>query len=40
VQELGDRVEVVMQETERSLLFETRDRQHAGRWVHRTYLAK
>jgi hypothetical protein len=30
-------VEVIRQETDGNLLFETRDR---GRWVHRSYLTK
>ena len=40
VQSVGDRSHVVMQETERSLLFETRDRQQSRNWIHRTYLTK
>jgi hypothetical protein len=39
-QTVGDRIEVLMQETERNLLFETRERQQPERWVHRSYLAK
>lgn len=40
IQTVGDRMEIVMQETDRSLLFETRDQRQSGTWIHRTYLAK
>jgi hypothetical protein len=37
---VGERMETVLQEGNACLLFETRDRQRDGTWVHRTYLAK
>jgi hypothetical protein len=40
VREVGERVQQVVQETDRGLLFETRDRQQGGAWVHRGYLTK
>jgi hypothetical protein len=38
--QVGERIETVTQEGKRCLLFETRDRQHPGTWLHRTYLSK
>ncbi len=34
------RTDVIKCETEKNLLFETRDRKRSGDWVHRNYLAK
>jgi hypothetical protein len=39
-QALTDRLTQVMQETDRGLLFETRDYYHGEGWVHRSYLMK
>jgi len=39
-QMIGREVQVIMQETDRSLLFETRDGKQSEAWVHRTYLTK
>jgi hypothetical protein len=39
-QMIGREVQVIMQETDRSLLFETRDGKPSEAWVHRTYLTK
>jgi hypothetical protein len=40
LQTVSERTQQVMQETDRNLLFETRDRQQEGVWIHRCYLAK
>ena len=40
LQTVNERTQQVMQETDRNLLFETRDRQQEGVWTHRCYLAK
>ena len=40
LERVGARVEAVMQETDKALLFETRDREWRGGWIHRNYLAK
>jgi hypothetical protein len=40
LERVGARVEAVMQETDKALLFETRDRERQGGWIHRNYLAK
>jgi hypothetical protein len=40
LQGVGKRTQQVMQETDRGLLFETRDRQQGDAWVHRSYLKK
>jgi hypothetical protein len=40
LQAVSERTEQVMQETDTALLFETRDRQQNGAWIHRSYLTK
>jgi hypothetical protein len=40
LQTVSERTQQVMQETSNTLLFETRDRQQDGAWVHRSYLTK
>jgi hypothetical protein len=40
LQAVSRRTEQVMQETDGNLLFETRDRQQDGAWIHRSYLTK
>jgi len=39
-QDISDRTRVLMRETKKNILLETRDREHKGEWVHRTYLTK
>jgi hypothetical protein len=34
------RIQALMQETDRNILVETRDRERKGVWIHRTYLTK
>jgi hypothetical protein len=38
--EITKRVKMITQETERNLLFETRDQSKGGAWVHRNYITK
>jgi hypothetical protein len=40
LQPVTERIQQVMQETATSLLFETRDQEQAGGWIHRSYLMK
>jgi hypothetical protein len=40
LQTVSERTQQVMQETDRNLLFETRDRLQDGAWIHRSYLTK
>ncbi|HEY7152828.1 MAG TPA: DUF6569 family protein [Gemmataceae bacterium] len=37
---VSERTQQVMQETDKNLLFETRDQQRDGTWMHRSYLTK
>jgi hypothetical protein len=37
---VSERIQQVMQETDENLLFETRDQQQDGAWMHRSYLTK
>ncbi len=39
-QELTKRMKVHIQETDNNILFETRDQEHKGEWIHRSYLSK
>jgi hypothetical protein len=34
------RIKLLWRETEGNTLFETRDREQPGKWLHRTYVAK
>jgi hypothetical protein len=38
--EVTSRVQLSWRETEGNILFETRDREQPGKWLHRTYVAK
>jgi hypothetical protein len=38
--DIAGRLEVVTLETEKTLLFETRDRQQSGGWIHKSYVTK
>jgi hypothetical protein len=38
--DVSERTRVLMRETEKNILLETRDREEKGEWVHRTYLTK
>lgn len=38
--EIASRLKVVMRETGKGLLFETRDRDQQGAWIHRSYVMK
>jgi len=38
--DIASRAKVVMRETEKGLLFETRDRDQQGAWLHRSYVMK
>jgi hypothetical protein len=40
LQTVSERTQQVMQETDKNLLFETRDQQQDGAWMHRSYLTK
>lgn len=40
LQTVSERTQQVMQETDKNLLFETRDQQQSGAWMHRSYLTK
>jgi hypothetical protein len=40
LQAVSQRTEQVMQESDKNLLFETRDRKQDGAWIHRSYLTK
>jgi hypothetical protein len=40
LQTVSARTQQVMQETDKNLLFETRDQQQEGAWMHRSYLTK
>ena len=39
-QATAGRVQVITQETKANILFESRDKDRPGNWIHRTYLAK
>ena len=39
-EDLNSRVRVVTQETEKNILFETRDRKESDMWIHRNYMKK
>jgi len=39
-QELTKRIKVQIQETDNNILFETRDKEQNGEWIHRSYLSK
>ncbi len=38
--DLTDRTSVVVKETDKNVVFETRDRAGRGAWVHKSYLSK
>jgi hypothetical protein len=38
--DVSERTRVLMRETKKNILLETRDREEKGEWVHRTYLTK
>jgi hypothetical protein len=38
--DIASRLKVVMRETEKGVQFETRDRDHQGAWLHRSYVMK
>jgi hypothetical protein len=38
--EVTNRIQMVTQETDKNLLFETRDRDNRDTWIHRNYIAK
>jgi hypothetical protein len=40
LQTVSARTQQVMQEMDKNLLFETRDKQQEGAWIHRSYLTK
>jgi hypothetical protein len=37
---VNQRLDVVMKETDQAVLFETRDRQQSGTWIHKSYVMK
>ena len=40
VKDLTERTEVIEKETSQNIIFETRDREAGGAWVHRNYMTK
>lgn len=40
IRDVTERTQVAVQETSRTILFETRDRAQPGVWIHRSYLTK